>query len=345
MILVIGDPHIASYHKFSQVVDSGYTIRELEHLQVAKDIVNTINNNEVDCVVCLGDVFDKVGDKISIDNMRTVAEWISIIQEACIKKNILFYILVGNHDSNSANGYSHKLIPFKPYQNIRIIDSFEEENNMIFLPHSIDVEYAESFLQNKQNKKDKIIFSHMELKDINLGNGIFTTKGISLHTLSEFKDTLQGHYHTPGKYGKNIWLPGATQKTSFKDPGGGYLCLYKDQKVIKQNYTGPKWYTLYDEDLDQLSAISNDNYVKLCLSCDSMLDINGIKKEDLNRFKGSEIEIDIHRISSKNLKRSQEEIEVESPTEILNTFINQQNIDEEKKKKLINKGQELLQRV
>ena len=70
-----------------------------------------------------------------------------------------------------------------------------------------------------------------------------------------------------------------------------------------------------------------------------------IKKEDLNRFKGSEIEIDIHRISSKNLKRSQEEIEVESPTEILNTFINQQNIDEEKKKKLIDKGQELLQRV
>ena len=60
--------------------------------------------------------------------------------------------------------------------------------------------------QLQQNKKDKIVFSHMELKDINLGNGIFTTKGISLHTLSEFKDTLQGHYHTPGKYGKNIYI-------------------------------------------------------------------------------------------------------------------------------------------
>ena len=126
MILVIGDPHIASYHKFSQVVESGYTIRELEHLQVAKDVVNTMQKYKFDCVVCLGDVFDKVGDKISIDNMRTVTDWISIIQEECIKQNIPFYILMGNHDCNSANGYSHKLLPFKQYQNVKIIDSFEE---------------------------------------------------------------------------------------------------------------------------------------------------------------------------------------------------------------------------
>ena len=345
MILVIGDPHIASYHKFSQVVESGYTIRELEHLQVAKDVVNTMQKYKFDCVVCLGDVFDKVGDKISIDNMRTVTDWISIIQEECIKQNIPFYILMGNHDCNSANGYSHKLLPFKQYQNVKIIDSFEEDHNMIFLPHSIDVEYAESYLQAKTDKKDKIIFSHMEVKDINLGNGIFTTKGISLNTLKEFKDTLQGHYHTPGKYATNIWLPGSTQKTSFKDPGGGYLGVYDGTKVIKEEYTGPKWYTFYDDDLDEVKSISDNNYVKLCLSCDNMLDINGIKREELDRFKGLEVEIDIQRISSKNLKRSQEDIELESPEEILSNFINQQTIDEAKKKKLINKGQELLQRV
>ena len=345
MILVIGDPHIASYHKFSQVIDSGYTIRELEHLQVAKDVVNTMQKYKFDYVVCLGDVFDKVGDKISIDNMRTVTNWISIIQEECIKQDIIFYILMGNHDCNSSNGYSHKLLPFKQYRNIKIIDSFEEDHNMIFLPHSIDIEYAESYLENIKDKLNKIIFSHMEVKDINLGNGIFTTKGISIHTLEKFKDTLQGHYHTPGKYAKNIWLPGSTQKISFKDPGGGYLGVYDGNKVIKEEYTGPKWYTLYDDDLDQLKNISNNNYIRLCLSCDNILDINGIKREELNRFKGLELEIDINRISSKNLKRSQDEIKSENPEEILSNFINQQTIDEDKKQKLIDKGKELLQRV
>lgn len=348
MILVFGDPHINNYHKFSQIVDSGYTIRELEHLQVSNDIVNLMQSQKFNAVVCLGDVFDKVGDKISIDNTRTVTDFIHNIQEECIKQNIIFYILMGNHDCNSSNGSSNKLIPFKYYKNIVIIDSPTEIENMIFLPHHINYEYIESFLEGIENKSDKIIFSHMELKDINLGNGIFTTKGVSLNILYQFKATFQGHYHTPGKYGKNVWLPGSTQKISFKDPGGGYMMVYDEinnTKPIIHHYTGPKWYTLEDEDLSELTDISDNNYIRLCLSCDNILDIYGIKRESLNRFKGIELEIDVSRISAKNLKRIDTEIEVEDPSVILSNYISQQDIDSDKKQKLIQKGQELLNRI
>lgn len=352
-IITFGDLHISSFHQFSKIEQSGFSTRELEHLEVAKDIVKFLQDHtgEVESVVFLGDLFHAVGANISCDNLLTATTFITMIQQECIKQNITFYILLGNHDHNATMGniYSHKLVAFQYYKNVKIIDRLQEINNYVFLPYTIDNEdVITSFLNKIENKENKIVFSHADIRGANISGEIYCDKGIKFEDLKDFKAVFQGHFHVPQKLAKNIWVSGSTQKTSFKDPGGGSLLIYDQtiNKVTRQTFNVPQWYTLYDEDLENLQDIWNDNYVKLILSCDNILDKYKINKESLNRFKGIEIMYDIERISSKRLKRSEEDLENESPESVIVNFINSSNItDIDKKEKLIQTGLDLINRV
>ena len=332
-ILSFGDLHISSFHQFSKIEQSGFSTRELEHLEVAKDIVNFLqtHENEVEAVVFLGDLFHPVGTNISCDNLLTATTFIEMIQKECIKQNIIFYLILGNHDHNSTTGnvHSHKLIAFKNYQNVKVIDTLQELDGYVFLPYTTDHEETiASFINSIQNKENKLVFSHVDIRGAKVLGEIYCERGIKFDDLKDFKAVFQGHFHIPQKLAKNIWVSGSTQKTGFKDPGGGGLLIYDTEinKVTRQEFNVPKWYTLDDDTLENLNEIRNNNYVKLILSCDNILDKYGISKESLDRFKGKEIIYDIERISSKKLKRSQEDLEVESPEDVIINFINSSNI-------------------
>lgn len=352
-ILTFGDLHISSFHQFSKIEQSGFSTRELEHLDVAKDIVQFMQEHEgeIESVVFLGDLFHPVGANISCDNLLTATTFINMIQQECIKQGIIFYLLLGNHDHNATTGnlHSHKLIAFKSYQNVKVIDTLQEIDNYVFLPYTTDHEdTVTAFLANITDKENKIVFSHVDIRGAKVLGEIYCERGIKFDDLKDFKAVFQGHFHVPQKLAKNIWVTGSTQKTGFKDPGGGGLIIYDQDihKVNRQDFNVPKWYTIDDDTLEDLSNIRNNNYVKLILSCDNILDKYGISKDSLTRFKGSEIMYDIERISSKKLKRSQEDLEVESPEDVIVNFINSSNIiDIDQKEKLIQTGLDLINRA
>lgn len=351
MILFFTDLHINETAQFSAMTDNGFTVRQKEAIQACQDVVNLLRDPQYHftAVVFGGDWFNPVGNQISITNMATATKCMTMIQNECIRLGIMFYVLTGNHDSSSrenASGF-HKLAPFKHYQNIKIVENLEIVDNMVFLPYMYDDSAANAFLEQIEDKENKIAFSHLEIKDYELINGMKTTRGASFDMLKQFKQVLQGHYHTPSTPAPNIIVAGSTQKTSFKDPGGGTIVLYDEDtgSTKRVPFTVSSWYTFDDDDIEELKKLSFDNYVKITISSESILKFAGITKEYLSNFKGVEKVIDVQKISGKKIKRDEELQKRETEEEVLSRFIELANVPLEDKQTLTEVGLELIARA
>ena len=173
MILFFSDLHINETAQFSTATETGFSVRQLEGIQACQDVLDVLQDQQYhfEAVVFGGDLINKVGNNISASDLATVTKCITMIQQECIKQGITFYVLVGNHDIGANMLGFHKLIPFKCYQNVKIVDSFEIDGNYVFMPYVFDDSAADIFLNNIEDKQDKVVFSHLELKDVPLGNG------------------------------------------------------------------------------------------------------------------------------------------------------------------------------
>lgn len=349
MILFFSDLHINETAQFSTATETGFSVRQLEAIQACQDVVNVLQDQQYnfDTVVFGGDLINKVGNNISASDLATATKCITMIQDECIKQGIIFYILVGNHDIGANMLGFHKLVPFRNYKNIHLVENFEAIENYVFMPYVYDDEAANIFLDNIKDKENKIVFSHLEIKDMPLANGLLTSKGASIDILKKFKMTLQGHYHVPQKLEKNIIISGSTQKTSFKDPGGGSMIIYDqdNNKIIRQNFTVPSWYVFDDDNIEEIKDLDYNNYVKIIISSEQILKINNIDREFLSNFKGSEIVIDVQKISLKRKQQEQEVIQQETEEEVLHRFIELSKIPEEDKQAITEIGLNLIARA
>jgi len=345
-ILCFSDIHFHHTHRFSHITSEGYTVRELEHLSCADDIIKICQEDSIDKIVFVGDLFGPVGDNISTQTLSAVCEFVEKISK--IKP---LDMIVGNHDLSASTNYKnvHKLIPFKYFDNVTVYDKPTEISNFIYMPYCTSDEYATSVLENIKDKQDKIVFSHLELKGINLGNGIETTHGVSLELLKQFKMTIQGHYHGSGSYAKNIQVVGSTQRLSFKDPGKSRnnIIIYDTEtnKIERKSFSCPDWLTFTDDNIDQILTISNDNYVKVEVSSDIL--ITPEIEQKLAQVKGKDIHIDLTRLSfdkhsTADITQANSE---DDEVSIMKQFIEKTDNTEEQKEKLLQEGIRLLDKA
>lgn len=349
MILFFTDIHINETATFSTATETGFSVRQLESIQCFQDVVDTLKDPKYkfEAVVFGGDMFHKVGNSISTSDLTCATKCVLMVQEECIRQGINFYIIPGNHDCAGNDGNFHKLISFKPYKNIEVIDSFSEIGDYVFMPYAYDDNEANSFLEGIKDKENKIVFSHLELKDVPLGNGLTSSHGASIKTMAKFKTVLQGHYHVPQSPAKNIIVAGSCHKTSFKDPGGGSMIIYdkENNTYARKPFTVPSWYTFDDDNIEDIKDLDPNNYVKVIVSSENILTMNGITREYLKQFKGAEIVIDVQKISLKKRLSNQENIEEESEEEILHRFIDSSKVPEEDKQELVEIGLDLIARA
>ena len=345
MIIFFSDLHLHHTHKFSTVTQEGRTVREKEHLSCAKKIAELIEKHkDVERVVFGGDFFGPVGDNLSTQCLDTACEFVDIIQQKCIKYNIDFDMLVGNHDSSieTPTIKIHKLSPFKHWRNINVYDMLCCIDNRVYMPHTNGFEFAENFLNAIPNKENKIVFSHLDLKNVEISNEIFSKKGIDVNILKQFKMTLQGHYHSGISYYNNVIVCGSTQRLSFKDQGisrNNILLYYPETNTIKrESFDCPDWLSFNDTNINDILKIDDNNYVKLDITSDILLTPEIQSK--LDKIKEKDIHIDITRISLN--KRVTEEIKGESEIDVLKQFINNSNNTVDKKVALITEGNRLL---
>lgn len=341
-ILMFGDIHFHHTHRFSQITPEGFSVRELEHLSCADDIIDLCIQEHVDVVQFLGDMFGPTGDNISCQTLAVVTEFIRKIS-----KSYKFDIITGNHDCSSHinNRYSHKLAPFKWWDKVEIYDEPIVMRDRVYMPYCISDEYATSFLESIEDKENKIVFSHLEIKGINIGNGIFTQKGVELSLLKQFKRVFQGHYHSITSLAKNIHVAGSTQRLSFKDPGlaRNNILIYDTEtdKCVRRSFKQPDWLVFDDDNIDAVLNIDNNNYVKLEISTDILL--TDEIKQKLEKVKGKSIHIDINRISVN--RQINEEVNTEDEVDVIKQFVNKSDNTPEQKEALIQEGVKLVKRV
>ena len=341
--LCFSDIHFHHTHRFSHITSEGYTVRELEHLSCAQDIINICQTENIDKILFCGDLYQAVGDNLSTQTQAAVCEFVDKLRR--VKP---LDMLVGNHDQSSTTNYKnvHKLIPFKYWDNVTVYDKPTVVNDyFVFMPYCTSDEYAVSVLENIQNKQDKVVFSHLELKGINLGNGIETTHGVPLELLSQFKMTIQGHYHGSSSYGPNVKVIGSTQRLSFKDPGKARdnIIIYDTEtnKIERRSFHCPDWLTFTDDNIDQILTTDTNNYIKVEVTSDMLLTDEIRTRLDL--FKGKDVHIDLTRLSfdrksSANIQQDESEDEIS----VIKQFIDKTENDENKKELLLTEGVRLL---
>ena len=343
--LFFSDIHFHGTHRFSHITDEGYTIRELEHLSCAQTIIDICNKEDIDRIVFCGDLYQAVGDNLSTQTQSAVCEFVEKISK--IKP---LDMLVGNHDLSGTTNFKavHKLIPFKYFNNVTVYDSPVEKDGIVYMPYCTSDEYATTVLENIKDKKNKVVFSHLELKGINLGNGIETTHGVPLDLLSQFKMTIQGHYHGSSSYGPNIKVIGSTQRLSFKDPGKSRnnIIIYDTEtnKIERRSFNCPDWLTFTDDNIDDILTTDLNNYVKVEVSSDILL-TDDIKAR-LELFKGKDIHIDLTRLSfDKHSSADINQDTAEDEVSIIKQFIEKTDNSEQQKRQLLDEGIRLLDKV
>lgn len=343
--LFFSDIHFHGTHRFSHITDEGYTIRELEHLSCAQTLIDICNKEDIDRIVFCGDLYQAVGDNLSTQTQAAVCEFVEKISK--IKP---LDMLVGNHDLSGTTNFKavHKLIPFKYFNNVTVYDSPVEKDGIVYMPYCTSDEYATTVLENIKDKKNKVVFSHLELKGINLGNGIETTHGVPLDLLSQFKMTIQGHYHGSSSYGPNIKVIGSTQRLSFKDPGKSRnnIIIYDTEtnKIERRSFNCPDWLTFTDDNIDDILTTDLNNYVKVEVSSDILL-TDDIKAR-LDLFKGKDIHIDLTRLSfDKHSSADINQDTAEDEVSIIKQFIEKTDNSEQQKRQLLDEGIRLLDKV
>ena len=343
-ILIFSDIHFHHTHRFSHITSEGYTVRELEHLSCADVIIKICKEENIDKIVFCGDLYGPVGDNLSTQTQAAVCEFIDKL-----RKVVPVDLLVGNHDQSTTTNYKnvHKLIPFKYFDNVTVYDTPAVVDNFIYMPYCTSDEYASSVLENIENKQDKIVFSHLELGGINLGNNIETTHGVPLDLLSKFKLVFQGHYHSGISYGKNIQIIGSTQRLSFKDPGKARnnIILYdtNSNKIERRSFECPDWLTFTDDNIDQILTVDLNSYVKVEVTSDVLLTSEIQKRLDL--FKGKDIHIDLTRLSFDKSNMEVQQQDGEDEISVIKQFINKTDNTDEQKELLLQEGIKLVDRA
>ena len=348
-IMAFGDIHFHHTHRFSHITESGFTTRELEHLSCADTLIRLYKEENIDKLVCLGDIWQTVGDNISSQTLKVVLDFFNKFNDA----KICMDVILGNHDMSNNTLSVHKLEALKYLHNVRLHIKPEEVvywcegmyHKFVYMPYCLHDDEAIRFLENIKDKQEKVIFSHLELGGINLGNGIVTQKGVPLDLLNEFKMTLQGHYHSWGNYGKKIQIAGSTQRLSFKDKGiaRNNIIIYDTEtgKITRRSFECPDWLTFNDDNIEGILKISDDNYVKVELTTDLLM--TDAIKEKLSKVKGKDVHINLTRISVN--KQINSEITAEDNVDIIRQFVNKSDNSDEQKEALINEGTRLLNKI
>lgn len=348
MILTFGDIHFGTTHRFSTITNNGFTIRENEHLSCLDSLKRVLKENKITKCVFGGDMYGPVGDNISGETQCAVIKFVSELAQECKKYNIPLDMIVGNHDIiHDATVFGiNKLAPFKYFDNVNLYEKPTVDGNYVYLPFAYDDDYLNTFLENIPDKENKIVFSHVDIAGIEIGGGIITKKGVNLELLGKFKKVFEGHYHSFKSIGKNIIVPGSTQRLSFKDKGVSRenIVLYDEdtEEIKRDSFECPDWLTFTDDNILDILKTDNDNYVKIDLSVD-MLYTDEIKAK-VEQMKNSDLHIDVSRIAVKS-KVEENEQTSEDEIDIIQQFVNRSENDDDKKEKLIEKGINLINRA
>lgn len=249
-MILVSDIHIGLY----QSSDIWHNVV----INLFKDIKDTCERNNIKVITFLGDWFD---NRKSI-NLKSLLCAIIIAE---LLKDYQINLIIGNHDTF----YKDRIIPhsisiYNQWNNINIIDSPYEYDNIIMLPWMLyDKGNIKSF-----NRFD-IAMGHLEINGFPMSsNYIFKdSQRLNASDFKIFHKVYSGHFHIPSKK-NNIRYIGAPFQQTFNDADGirGYY-IYENGETNFIEFTKyPKFVKMSTEDIKEDKI--KGNIIKLIFTKD-----------------------------------------------------------------------------
>jgi DNA repair exonuclease SbcCD nuclease subunit len=177
----------------------------------------TIDQEEIDTVIHLGDVFDKQTNiKFTVFDEAT-----KFFFDEIAKRKLDFHIIVGNHDCpyrNTNTPNAPELLLKRGYD-FHVYDGPTEVNikgnNFCFIPW-VNVENTVATNQLIEKTNANYLFGHLEIIGFTMVKGSVSEKGFDRKSLSKFEKVFSGHFHHRSQE-NNIWYLGNPYETTWAD--------------------------------------------------------------------------------------------------------------------------------
>lgn len=167
MYTVVGDPHV--------------TNKSLDRFKSLTEFVESQGFP----VIWMGDLLDNK----EVIRGKCLNAWFEYLRSS--KLNHI--IIVGNHDWFNLECQDHSLKSLSALSNVTIVDRPMELNGIWFLPYEHKLDKLRS--QISHLPEGSVLFSHMDVKSFDYGNGYLAESGLDLEDLKKFKLVVSGHYH------------------------------------------------------------------------------------------------------------------------------------------------------
>lgn len=272
---ICGDVHFSQFSSIIRSMGEKYSTRLENMIETLNWVEKTFVEHKVDCVVYLGDFFDKE----SLNSMEITAlqeiEW----------NNLPHHFIVGNHES-AVNNLEYNSTSVLKKLGFDVIDrpSFIVTSNtkIHFIPYITEDSRKglRDYLDTPYEKN--IIFSHNDVAGIQYG-GFISKNGFTLDEI--FKEStlyINGHLHNQEKFYENNELKllnlGNITGQNFSEDAFRYkhqIAILDTDTVSIDYITNPHAINFYKIDLekeDDLSKLSKlQNNVVLSIRCEESL--------------------------------------------------------------------------
>ena len=261
-ILVVGDIHWSQYSSILRKRGEKYSYRLENLIQSVNWAEELAFTADCDCIVYLGDFFDR--PEINSEELSALKEidWI----------DLRHYFLVGNHEAgrgnliyNSANIFG--LANFKVIDTPKKLRIYHNNVSVEFIPYILEEnrESISNYLYDISNDTKRIIFSHNDIKGIQMGQ-FMSKDGFSIEEIQNNCDLfLNGHLHNGAKVADKIINVGNLTGQNFSEDAFTYdhsIILLDTDTLSCAVYQNPYALNFYkldftvNNDIDYINEIS-----------------------------------------------------------------------------------------
>ena len=205
-----------------------------------------LEENNIKTLVHLGDVVDRR----KFINFQTASIFRKRFWDRLYEEQIDTHIIIGNHDTyfkntNNVNAIENLYTTFDKKNEPWIYEKSEIVNfdgtDILFVPWICD-DNREHSMEMLRTAKTDILMGHLEIKGVEMQNGIINEYGNAKSDFSRFERVISGHFHKHTDDGQ-IFYCGAQYEMTWSD--------YKD----------PKAFTIFDTETREITKVSNPNTI------------------------------------------------------------------------------------
>ena len=198
-----------------------------------------LQENNIKTLVHLGDVVDRR----KFINFQTASIFRKQFWDRLYEEQIDTHIIIGNHDTyfkntNDVNAIENLYSSFDKrsepwiYTKSTVVDF--DGTPILFVPWICDDNYDDS-MNMLQTAKAEIVMGHLEIKGVEMQNGVINEHGLAKSDFSRYDRVISGHFHKHTDDGQIFYCGAQYEMTwsDYQDPKGFHIFDTETREITK----------------------------------------------------------------------------------------------------------------